>query len=106
MNEKIKAHLIEYNKKNNWSFETDKDLEETLRESRVVYREITGSHRWYEDEFIVVDVDGMLIGYNWYHTTGDLTPREMDLDFDFSSVCEVEKKQKTVDYYERKNTNQ
>lgn len=101
MNDKIKNHLIEYNRKNGWACETDKDLEETLMESRIIYKEITGEHRWYEDEFRVVDVDGMLIGYNWYHTTGDMTPREMDLDFDLNSVCEVERKQKTIDVYEK-----
>jgi hypothetical protein len=75
-------------------------VEEILQDSTPVYSEIGSSHRWYDDEFIVVEVSGVFIGYWWYHTTGDNTPSDMDLEFDIRKVCEVEKKQKTIDYYE------
>jgi hypothetical protein len=99
MNQKIREHLTNYCIKNGWET-TDKDLLEVLTESREVFSEITGSHRWYDDKFVVVEVDGMLIGYDDFYTTGDNDASDMGLEYDIDSVCEVEKKQKMVDYYE------
>lgn len=100
MNEKIKKHLIAYCQSKGWGT-TDKDVEEVLLEAKEIYRETIGSHRWYDDLFKVVEVAGMLIGFDWYYATGDNSFKDMDLTLDTSSVCEVEKKQRTVDYYER-----
>lgn len=99
MNEKIKAHLTAYAKSKGWGTDDD-TLMEILSEASDVFSEIVGSHRWYEDKFRVVNVDGMLIGFNDFHMTGDSSRSDMGLEFDLTSVCEVEKKQKTVDYYE------
>lgn len=102
MNEIIKAHVAAYNEKNGWGT-TDADLFETIREAgKKVFSEIKGSHRWYEDEFVVIELDGMLIGYNDFHTTGDANWHDLGLEHDLSSICEIEKKQKTVDYYVKK----
>ncbi len=93
--EHLKAHCA----KHGWG-ETDEDIKEVLTDARPIFREITGSHRWYDDEFRVVEIDGMLIGYYGYHITGDNSAKDMDLDYDLKKVTEVVKKQKTVDYYE------
>lgn len=100
MNQKIKNHLIAFNQKEGYGI-TDKDLLETITETKPIFTQIIGKHRWYEDEFRVVEIDGMLIGYDGFHTTGDTSWRDMDLEYDIDSVCEVEKKQKTIDYYDK-----
>lgn len=99
MKEKIKTFLIAYCQSKGWST-SDKDLEEVLVEQMPVFKEIGSAHRWYDDEFRVVEIDGRFIGFNWYHVTGDNSISDMDLELDTSSVCFVDKKQKMVDYYE------
>jgi hypothetical protein len=100
MNNKIKEHLIQYAQKNGWDCEENDDFIEILKEADSVYSEIGASHRWYDDMFIVVSIDGILIGYDWYHITGDNSAADMGLKFDLESVCEVEEKEKTIKYYE------
>lgn len=100
MNKKIKNHLIAYCESKGWGT-TDKDLAEVLIESKTVYQEKISSHRWFDIYFKVVNINGMDIGFNDYYMTGDANARDMDLDFKEDSVCEVEKKQKTIDYYTR-----
>jgi hypothetical protein len=99
MNDKIKKQLQEYAKKNGWSCETDEDLAEILLEEKVVYYEIKSSHRWYDKKFVVVNIDGMLVGYDYYHITGDTSISDMDLELNLNSICEVEEKEKTIKYY-------
>ncbi len=93
MNEKIKSHLQAFCDKESYPMNLDnpRDVAEILTEGgKIIYTEITGEHRWYEDEFNVTEINGMKIGFNWFHMTGDDSPSDMDLDFDISSVCEVE----------------
>lgn len=99
MNENIKAHLTAYCQKNNWE-PTDENIQEILIYATPVYSLIGDSHRWYDEEFRVVKIEGMLIGFDWYHVTGDDSIKDMDLGFNMDSICECEKKQKTIDYYE------
>jgi len=99
MNEEIKKHLIAYCESKGYGT-TDKDLTEVLTESNSIFSEITGSHRWYDDEFRVVEINGMLIGFYDYHITGDNSREDMDLFIDESRITRVEKKQKLVDHYE------
>jgi hypothetical protein len=61
-----------------------------------------GERRWWEDLFIVVEIDGMLIGFNGAKTTGDESPYEKGWEFDINTVGEVEKIEKLVkqvEYY-------
>ncbi len=74
-------------------------VEEILRDARPLYSEIGASHRWYDEKFVVVDISGTLIGYDWFHITGDNSASDMGLEFDIKSVCRVEKREKTVSYY-------
>lgn len=102
MNENVKKHITAYNEKNGYGT-TDADLHETLREvGKEVYSEIGSKHRWYDEKFVVVELDGMLIGYDTFHTTGDNGWRDLGLEHDFNKVYVVQKKQKTVDYYVKK----
>ena len=101
MNDKIRKHLTAINEKNGWITD-DKSLFETIRDmGKLVYTEIGSSHRWYDEVFKVVELEGMLIGYKDFHITGDNSVADMGLKYDADSICEVVKKQKTVDYYEK-----
>jgi hypothetical protein len=99
MNEKVKAYLTAYCQKNNWAT-SDEDLREVLTEGKRVYKEIGAAHRWYDETFEVVNIDGMLIGFDYYHTTGDCSLRDHDLTLDLNTVCEVRQKERSVIYYE------
>lgn len=106
MNETIKKAIQTYCEQLNIEVPTDeKDynelVEEILTDARPVFSEIGSSHRWYDEKFIVVKISDLLIGYDWFHITGDNSASDMGLEFDITSVCLVEKKQKTVDYYEK-----
>lgn len=103
MNEVIRKHVTNYNQSKGWET-TDESLFETIREcGKEVWSEIGPAHRWYDEKFVVVDLDGILIGYQSFHTTGDASISDMGLEHDIKTVCEVEKKQKTVYYYVKKN---
>lgn len=94
MNDKIRNHVACV-----CGASDEEDVVECIREARVVYSKIGCSHRWYDEEFVVVDIGGMLIGYQWYHTTGDMSASEMDLDFDVGSITEVEARQVVTTEY-------
>jgi uncharacterized protein YuzE len=98
MNEKIKAHVIAYAEKQGYGTDND-TLYEIIREGKQVYSEIGSSHRWYDEMFIVTEVDGMLIGFDWFHVTGDTSISDMGLDFEPDSICEVEAKEVTKIVY-------
>lgn len=103
MNEKIRKHLEEFCKKNNWGME-DGWIFETLQEcGKEIYRKDLGGRRWWKDLFIVKEIDGMLIGFDSATTTGDESPWEKGWEFDEESICEVVKKEETkiVTTYER-----
>lgn len=100
MNAKIKDHLTAYANANGYDTTDDGLMNILLDTYDYVFEEITGSHRWYEDKFVVVEIDGMLIGFDTFHTTGDNNWRDMDLEHDINSVCEVVKKEVTTTVYE------
>ena len=104
MNEKIKNHLIAYAKKEGWEIDENdpKELMEIITEANSIYKENLGSHRWYDDELNIVNVDGMLIGYNGFHITGDNSMYDMGLEYDLDQVCEVEPKERIQVYYIKK----
>lgn len=99
INETIKQHLIQYAKSKGWG-EDDATLIEILEESDRVYEKHTGDQRWWSNYFNVVEIDGMLIGFDSARTTGDRSPRETGWEFDPGSICHVESKQVTTTAYE------
>jgi len=116
MKKNIKQHLINYNKKmaetlSGWELHEDNPelLEEELLETlfecgEEVHREVTNSSRWWNDVFIVKEIDGMFIGYEDAETTGDSSASELGFEFDKETIeeYEVKTKTKTITYYELK----
>jgi len=103
MNDRVRRHLEEYNKKNNWPLD-EGWIYETLEEyGKEVYSKDIGNHRWWKDLFVVKEIDGMLIGFYSASTTGDDNPTEAGWEFDEEAVYEMVKKEerKIVTTYER-----
>ncbi len=99
MNEDVKQHIAKYNESKGWET-SEASLFETIKEAKVIWKETKSLHRWYDLLLCVTEVNGMLIGYCDYYITGDSSPSDLGLEDRPESVVKVEKKQKTVDYYE------
>ena len=99
--EVIKKHIEEYAISKKWGTD-ERTLIEIITEGKQVHSEITDSHRHWDDVFKVVEINGMLIGFDSAHTTGDMSPGEAGWEFDKSSICEVVKKEKVIITFEPK----
>ena len=77
-------------------------IREILSDETEIHEEEISRHRWYTTTFRVVDVKGMLIGYNDAFTTGDDCAEDVGWVFDPSSICQVEPKQVLKTIYVRK----
>ena len=96
MNGKIKTHIKNYCENRGYTCNSVNDIHETLTEcGNEIYRETVGERRWWNDVFIVVDLEGMLIGFSDAETTGDSNPSELGWEFNTSSICEVVRKEET-----------
>lgn len=100
MNEKIKQHLIAVAEKNNWPTDNE-TLLEILFESEEVYTKKISNSRWWYTEFVVTNVDGMLIGYEYARANRDEHVRDLGWEFDESTICEVEAVQETITVYKK-----
>ena len=96
MKQEIKDFLSEYCKGKGWGTDTN-TLREVLTEGKEVYSEVTNSRRHWDDLWKVVEIDGRYFGYEYAHTTGDMSIHEKGWEFDDSSVMEVFKKTKVVE---------
>lgn len=94
MNEKVRAHVMAYALKEGWEIENDKDLVEVITEADEVHSSIESSHRWYDDTWNVVKINGMLIGYAGYHITGDNSMFDMGLEYDLDTFTECKQVEK------------
>lgn len=92
MSEKIREHVRQYNVRE-FDDASDDAIIETIRDAKVIWSKMTTSRRWWDEEFRVVEIDGMLIGYDGADTTGDESATDKGWEFDPSSICEVEAKQ-------------
>ena len=101
MNKEIKKHLIAYNEKNGYPIDDESIGETLLEDGNIIYSEVTDSHRWWDDVFVVKKVDGMLIGYMDAKTTGGRSPWEVGWEFDEDTVCKVKPVEKTITIYEK-----
>lgn len=101
MNATIREHVIKYLVKIGEET-TDDDIIEVITDSKEVWIGDADSHRWWDCCFKVVEVDGMLIGFDWATTTGDDSARDKGWEFDPETICEVEEKQITKTIYSRK----
>ena len=104
MNEKIKEHLINACKKEGIDSPDDSELWEALTEcGKEIHEESLGNSRWWENTFVVVELDGMLIGYYGAKTTGDDSPWDKGWEWDLDTVCEVEKTVEIVEVVKYKS---
>lgn len=102
MNEKIKEHLVAFSEKNGWGT-SEEDIIETLSQCMTIYEEKLSESRWWNNIFRVVEIDGMLIGYQWAQANRDESIQDLGWDFDPRTICEVKPVQKTVTVYEKVN---
>lgn len=90
-----------YNEKQGYGTKP-KELYETLVESKEIYSKKTSEHRWWNDYFIVVELDETLIGFTGGEATGDTSLSDLGWEFNPDTICEVEAKEKTITVYEAK----
>lgn len=96
----LKQIIKDYCVSRGWG-DSDNVLEEMLTSADTVFEKQSGSHRWWNDIFKVVDIDGTLIGFTDAQTTGDSSASEMGWSIDWSGLCEVEKKEVMTTVYEK-----
>ena len=96
----IKELLKSYNLEKEYGT-SDKDLLETLCED-YIYEELSGSHRWWNDVFRVMQIKDKYIGYFWAETTGDNSIYDAGWEFNWDRLVEVEPIEKTVIVYKEK----
>ena len=105
MNQKIKEHVMRYCQKHSWPA-SEENLVEVICEGDVVFEGVGVSKRWWTENFKVVKIDGMLIGFTDAKTTGDMSPFERGWEFDPDTICEVERKEVlTVQYFPKGSAN-
>ena len=98
MNKEIKDFLMGYCKDNGYEV-SERGIKEALQDRYVIYSETLGTYPRWKGGFWVVAVNEKLIRFNW--TIGDYSATELCWELDIDSVCEVEKKAKTVVVYEK-----
>lgn len=100
MDERIKNHISKYSEVQGWGkVETDGDILEILRGENNLHREEVDRRRWWNVYQYTVEIDGMLIGYDYAEANRDESVYDLGYEFDPSTVCEMEKKEKTVIIY-------
>jgi hypothetical protein len=104
----IDKELEEYNPNSRPPYKTENEqwdekefsdfLWDFLKDSQIYHKTTSGS-RWYDHLFCVGKIGDILVGWNDYYCTGDMSVRDMDLQFDLDSVGEVEAFEKTITDY-------
>lgn len=98
--EKIKAIIVSECEKNDWQpVDVNEIFSEWIDELPALESETICSHRWYDSVSKVVDLNGTLVMFNTFHTTGDAHWSDMGLDYSFDSLVEVEEYTKEVKAY-------
>lgn len=100
MNAKIRAHVAQFNERMGFGTSED-DIIDTIRESCVEWSGDEAERRWWTERFTVVNVDGMMIGFDDATTTGDDSPSDKGWEFDPSTICEVSPREVTITVYDR-----
>ena len=101
MHSKVEEHLKKYCESNGWG--TDRDnIKELLVEAEPVWIGNESKRRWWTDLTKVVEIDGMLIGFDYAHSTGDASLSDLGWEFNFDSIEEysVREETKVVKIYE------
>ena len=100
MNSTIQEHVRQYNIREQQD-DSDDGVIDTILEAAIVWSTVVNRRRWWNDLFVVVEVNGMLIGYDGAATTGDSNPVDVGWEFDPSSICVVKPKEITTIVFER-----
>lgn len=64
--------------------------------SEYMWEEPLNSSRWWNNLFVVKNINGRLIGYKWATTTGDMSAKDAGWEFDENSLCFVEPYVETI----------
>lgn len=103
MNDKIRNHVTEYCKANNWTHWThddDNGLIETIREAKEVWSGNEDEHRHWIEYDKVVEIDGMFIQFVDAKGAGDQGVYDAGWEFDSSTIHEVRPKKVETTIYE------
>lgn len=96
----LKQIVKDYCVSKGWG-DSDAMLEEALTCADTVFEQQSGSHRWWNDVFKVVEIDGTLIGFTDADCTGDQSARERGWSIDWDTLCEVVRKEVMTTVYEK-----
>lgn len=99
VNPKILEHIRASYSDEPLDFQMVKDV---LLDADEVYKSKGDRHRWWTQYFVVVDIYGMMIGFDWATSDGDDTAEDKGWEFDPESICEVEPEIITKTIYKRK----
>lgn len=67
----------------------------------VLSSETTHISRWWDNMFVVQEINGRLIGFDWAQATGDDTAWEKGWEFNENSICFVEPYEVTITKYRK-----
>jgi len=68
----------------------DDFIEESLKEEPCIYTDDISEHRWYTVIEKVVKIGDKYFRFEDYYITGDTSVKDMGLNFNWDSLCEVE----------------
>ena len=100
MDQKIKQHIVKYCENEGW-LSSDDAVEDTLTAMPRLSDEIVSTHRWWDIHLYVVGIDGMLIGFEYAHSTGDANAEDLGWVFNDARVWEMQSVERVVTVYER-----
>lgn len=92
--EQIKEHLTRYCEKHGWD-PSNEMFWEVLLDAKKKYTGEPQRHRWWNEYFCVVEIDGLEIGFYQAESTGDNCPWELGWEPDLRYVSRVEKHETT-----------
>lgn len=80
-----------------------KDLYYVLQEyGKYIWSDFYREHRWWNDIFMVVQLDDLLFGFIGAETTGDMNAVECGFEFDPNTICFVEPYEIKITKYRKK----
>lgn len=95
MNDKIRQHVAAYCASKGCQT-SDNSIFGTIRNFDPIWEGERDSYRWWDELFVVVEINGMKIGFVDARTTGDDSPYDKGWEFDPSTICEVEERTETI----------
>lgn len=90
--QEIKDYIILYYADQGYDeYEINDDfIEESLKEEPCIYKDDVSEHRWYTVIEKVVKIGDKYFRFEDYYITGDTSAKDMGLNFNWNSLCEVE----------------